>query len=831
VNYHPAAGASAGRLTRARKLFEAAIAEQGAAREAVLARTSTDDAELRAVVQSMILADAEPHAILDAPLRTAISGIAADASGVLSPGAQIGAYRIVKEIGCGGMGTVYLAELAEERYAIKVMRCSSPKLLRRFEQEQAILRSLRHPNIARMVDSGVTDSRTPYLVMEFVEGEPIHRYCEENHLTVEGRIQLFRQVAEAVMHLHRHLIIHRDLKPANILVTAYGTAKLVDFGIAKLLGEARMALTTRLGLMTPDYASPEQVRGGAVSTGTDVYLLGMLLYELLTGDVPFRDPRAPLHETLRRICEDEPAKPSTLVARAGLPQAELCKLARKLRGELDNILLKAVEKDPQRRYASVEQLDEDLRHYLDHHPASVQGDSAFHRVCKFIGRHTTGGWSMKSDIVPPMTYIDGAEARYTYVWQVPGKPVSVYLNVRLVDRLPLALEDGVQPHQTRASEIGGLLLGTIRCDRGQRVVQVDDFEPLPCEHAFGPSYLLSAADRETIEERLRWHKSRRGRSVVGFWRINTRKDFAATVEDTDLMAAYFSNPSQVLLLIHAPGTEPVRAGFVIWEGRRIRSLKPYVEFTFRSAALADSAPPICSTPPARGLLPSVGRVPELVWSAWQQWRPWRPAAAHVQRARTIVSHAGRDLRERAVQLAKKLPIVLPVRMLPESPSQVSPHRQLRSALVSGTCLVLVTGFAAFLNRSYSRAVSPVAPVTEVAQEKKAMDHAAIEAPGSGTAVVEPAAPTDLPASGTAVLEPVALPSTAPAKAPEPENERPRTRRKRPAKDAVVQAKASVKSAGVTRKPPARAKTRKEGRKKRLILGAANYLKDPRARSV
>ena len=282
MNYHPAAGASAGRLNRARKLFEAAIAEQGAAREAVLARASTDDAELGALVQSMILADGEPHAILDAPLRTAISGIAADASGVLSPGAQIGAYRIVKEIGCGGMGTVYLAELAEERYAIKVVRWSSPKLLARFEQEQAILRSLRHRNIARLVDSGVTDSRTPYLVMEFVEGEPIHTYCEQNHITFEGRIQLFRQVAEAVMHLHRHLIIHRDLKPANILVTADGTPKLIDFGIAKLLGEARMALTTRLGLMTPDYASPEQVRGGTVSTGTDVFLLGMLLYELLT---------------------------------------------------------------------------------------------------------------------------------------------------------------------------------------------------------------------------------------------------------------------------------------------------------------------------------------------------------------------------------------------------------------------------------------------------------------------------------------------------------------------------------------------------------------------
>jgi hypothetical protein len=168
-------------------------------------------------------------------------------------------------------------------------------------------------------------------------------------------------------------------------------------------------------------------------------------------------------------------------------------------------------------------------------------------------------------------------------------------------------------------------------------------------------------------------------------------------------------------------------------------------------------------------------------------------------------------------------------MLPESPSQVSPHRQLRSALVSGTCLVLVTGFAAFLNRSYSRAVSPIAAATEVTQEKKALDNAAIAPPGSGTTVVEPAAPIDPPASGTAVLEPVSLPSTVPAKAAsESANERPRTRRRRPAKDAVAQAKASVKSAGVTRKPPARAKTRKEGRKKRLILGAANYLKDSRA---
>lgn len=798
MNNHPAAGASAGRLHRARNLFEAAIAEQGAAREAVLAHIAADDAELRALVESMILADGEPHAILDAPLRTAVPGIAADAPHVLDPGAQIGAYRIVKEIGSGGMGTVYLAESAEERYAIKVMRSSSPKLLRRFEQEQAILQSLRHRNIARLVDSGVTESHTPYLVMEFVEGLPIHDYCEQNHITFEGRIQLFRQVAEAVMHLHRHLIIHRDLKPPNILVTADGTAKLVDFGIAKLLGDASMALTTHLGLMTPDYASPEQVRGGAVSTGTDVYLLGMLLYELLTGDLPFRDRHAPLHETLRRICEDEPAKPSTLVARAGLPQEERRQLVRRLRGELDHILLKAVEKDPRRRYASVEQLDEDLGHYLDHHQASGQGDSALSRMCKFAGRHTSGGWSMKPDTVPPATHIHGAETHYTHVWQAPGKPVSVYLSVRLADRLASALEECAPGDQTRASEIGGLLLGAIRRKSGQRIVQVEEFEPMPCEHAFGPSYLFSATDRETFEERLRWHKSQRGYSVVGFWRSNTRKDFAATLEDTDLMATYFSNPSQVLLLIHAPGAEPVTAGFVIWEGRLIRSLKPYVEFTFRSAALADSDPPIGSPPPARGWLPSVRRAPELVCGAWQQWSPWRGGAPHLQRVRAIASYAWGDLGKRAFQLAKRLPGVQPARMAQEPPSPPLRRRRLRSVWASGICLVLVTALSAFLNSSYSRAVSPIAPATEAAQPTRALDNA----------------PIDPPAPAVAVVEPAAMPSTVPATAaPEPAKERHRARHRRSARAAVAQAKASVNSGGAGRKPPARARTRKAGRKK------------------
>jgi predicted Ser/Thr protein kinase len=360
-------------VERVRELFEAASAEEGAAREALLSRECDGDDELRALVERMIEADAQPHAILDKPL-------AADSrvfeGPVFEAGSMVGPYRIIRGIASGGMGAVYLARLAAETtdsvVALKIMRGFSLEFSRRFQRERHILTRLQHPNIARLLDAGTTAEDHPYFAMEFVEGAPLDVWCDRNQMSARDRVRLFRQVCAAVHYLHQNLVVHRDLKPGNILVTSGGNVKLLDFGIAKLLsGSETTPADATTALMTPGYASPEQVRGLPTSTLTDVWGLGVLLYELLTGARPFEAPRGELHEALRRICEEEPRPPA-------------------VDGELDNIVLKAIRKEPERRYASVEQFDEDLRRYLDGLPVLAQGDSVAYRARKFAGRHRAG---------------------------------------------------------------------------------------------------------------------------------------------------------------------------------------------------------------------------------------------------------------------------------------------------------------------------------------------------------------------------------------------------------------------------------------------------------
>lgn len=370
---------TSGPLLSARELFEAAMTAQGDDRDAQLESGCKGDLRLLAMVRAMLAADQRECPALDSPLNSALSSYVA-----LKPGDRVGSYRIVRELGAGGMGTVYLAERDGQRgrFALKLVRWLSPEIRQRFEQERAILGALNHPNIARLVDAGTAPVGSPYFVMEYVEGLPIQRYCEELKLSTDRRIRLFRQVCAAVRYLHQNLIVHRDLKPSNILVTAEGQVKLLDFGIAKLLegrGELAPTSETNAGVMTPDYASPEQVRGGRISTLADVYTLGVLLFELLVGTKPFAAPDQSLHELLRRICDEEPPRPSS---------AATCgKLNRKLRGELDNIILTALRKDPERRYASVEAFDEDLRQYLDGLPVLTVGDSLVYRARKFVVRH------------------------------------------------------------------------------------------------------------------------------------------------------------------------------------------------------------------------------------------------------------------------------------------------------------------------------------------------------------------------------------------------------------------------------------------------------------
>ncbi|MBV9082561.1 MAG: protein kinase, partial [Acidobacteriaceae bacterium] len=385
-------------MTRVRELFEAASTDAGVLRS-LLDSKDAEQRELGLLVETMLRADSEPQPSLDTALRAAPLTPSANGSS-LSVGDIVGAYKIVRELGAGGMGTVYLAESvgAEEKqqFALKLVkgRLISDELLHRFAQEQAILSRLEHPNIAKLFDIGWTKDGCPYLLMEYVEGKPVDEFCDDAKLSVDDRLKLFIGICDAVAYLHQNLVIHRDLKPGNVLVTANGTVKLVDFGIARLLEHAidrvPAAVHTQPGFMTPEYASPEQIQGRPLSTLVDVYGLGVLLYELLTGRTPFVEGSHCVHELLRRICEDEPEKPSGALSDASSYVANLRTIRRRVRGELDNIVLKALKKQPEQRYASVQQLLQDVRRHEDGLPVSAHGQSALYQLKKLAIRHRTG---------------------------------------------------------------------------------------------------------------------------------------------------------------------------------------------------------------------------------------------------------------------------------------------------------------------------------------------------------------------------------------------------------------------------------------------------------
>jgi serine/threonine protein kinase/tetratricopeptide (TPR) repeat protein len=329
------------------------------------------------------------------------------------PERRIGAYRILRELGHGGMGTVYLAARADDQYqkrvAIKTIRgLDSEEVLRHFRRERQILAALDHPNIARLFDGGSTDDGLPYFVMEFVEGQPIDDFCDERRLSVHERLRLFRGVCAAVQYAHSNLVVHRDLKPKNILVDAQGVPKLLDFGIAKLLNPeiSGDAATGTVLAMTPEYASPEQTRGQPITTATDVYSLGVVLYELLTGHRPYGREARNSVELFKAVCEEEPERPSTAVGRTeqrplpggavqtttpesasrtreGTPE----KLRRRLRGDLDNIVLTALRKEPHLRYRSVEAFSEDIRRYLQGRPVTAHKTTVWYRTSKFVRRN------------------------------------------------------------------------------------------------------------------------------------------------------------------------------------------------------------------------------------------------------------------------------------------------------------------------------------------------------------------------------------------------------------------------------------------------------------
>lgn len=414
------------RWKRAKALFEMAQHLDSDAADALLERRCGDDRELLRRVKAMLRAHQETGFLEQPALGSDFNinrkgGQFASGEDDSPPDPMIGRtvdrYRIVDRIGDGGMGAVYVAERADDTYtkqvALKIIKrgMDTETIVRRFEAERQILANLDHPDIARLIDGGTTDDGRPYIAMEFVDGEPIDEYCDKHILSIRERTELFRKVCAAVHAAHQNLIVHRDLKPSNILITRNGNVKLLDFGIAKVLDPDKTELTRTVPnerRLTLRYASPEQVRGESITTASDVYSLGVILFELLTGAMPHMqtatDSRRDIEDA---ICKEDPLRPSNAVqrtdddsdsetateeleARAKHRGVDLKSLQRQLCGDLDTILLMALRKEPQRRYGSAEQFGDDLGRYLNGLPVIARPDTWWYRTSKFIGRNAIG---------------------------------------------------------------------------------------------------------------------------------------------------------------------------------------------------------------------------------------------------------------------------------------------------------------------------------------------------------------------------------------------------------------------------------------------------------
>jgi len=414
-------------------IFQSALDLEPFERGAFIAKACDGNVELQTRLEKMF-ASHEVEDFLASP--------AVIESGLVSPhrldkswvGQRLGSYELVSEIGHGGMGTVFLAVRADDQYrkqvAIKLINrgMDTDLILRRFMMERQILANLEHPNIARLLEGGSTEDGLPYFVMEYIEGQPITEYCEARQFSNTERLELFRQVCVALQYAHQNLVVHRDIKPSNILVTPEGVPKLLDFGIAKLLSpgwaETTDATASMVRLMTPEYASPEQLRGLAITTGSDVYSLGVVLYELLSGRHPYRLASRHPEEVAEVLLREEPEKPSSAASRQmaegrnvtndgqrttgneptgkTIPQTATHN-PKSLRGDLDNIVLKAMRRNPERRYASVQEFSEDIRRHLEGLPVAASPDTFGYRAGKFVQRHKAGALAAAVVVITMLT--------------------------------------------------------------------------------------------------------------------------------------------------------------------------------------------------------------------------------------------------------------------------------------------------------------------------------------------------------------------------------------------------------------------------------------------
>jgi serine/threonine protein kinase len=403
---------------RVRPILESALELDPASRASFLDGACADS-YLREEVESLIASHEQAGTDVLNPVFSPILNPDEETQFRLPPGKRVGAYEILEEIAVGGMGAVYRAVRADGQYklqvALKIVRSElgAEFTATRFKNGRQILANLSHPNIARILDGGTTADGVPYFVMELVEGQRLDGYCDRRKLATTERLNLFLQICSAVQYAHQRLIIHRDIKPGNILVDAEGIPKLLDFGIAKILesseatNQAEQTISL-VRLLTPEFASPEQVKGETITTASDVYSLGAVLYELLTGRTPYSVPTHTPHEISRAVCETEPEKPSAAALRkqftaehgegkckddsalGSLREGSPERLSKRLCGDLDNIILMPLRKEPQRRYASVEQFAEDIQRHLEHLPVIARKDTFGYRASKFITRHKAG---------------------------------------------------------------------------------------------------------------------------------------------------------------------------------------------------------------------------------------------------------------------------------------------------------------------------------------------------------------------------------------------------------------------------------------------------------
>ncbi len=418
------------RWQRVKQVLATALELDPTERQVYLDQSYAEDASLRADLEPLV---AQERRLSDRFLDGSDLAVAAatllPADEAYWVGRRVGPYKVVEQVGAGGMGEVYRAVRADDQYqkevALKFVRAGqySGDIFARFKNERQILAGLDHPNIAKLLDGGATEEGVPYLVMELIEGRPITEYCNAHELSVTERLKLFLQVCSAAHYAHQRLIIHRDIKPGNILVTPGGIPKLLDFGIAKILEADSQtplyeATLTNFRVLTPSYASPEQITGEPMTTASDVYSLGVVLYELLTGVSPYAPANTSPQEIAQAVCEREPQKPSLAVKpsprnhRQGklanqpraVPAISSDKLRKQLGGDLDNIVLMSLRKEPSRRYASVNDLQEDIRRHLENIPVIARNDTVLYRATKFVARHKPG---VASAVVVALVLIAG----------------------------------------------------------------------------------------------------------------------------------------------------------------------------------------------------------------------------------------------------------------------------------------------------------------------------------------------------------------------------------------------------------------------------------------